>query len=70
MLLKIFAFCVLVYTVFRMARTLLQALARLAAGQQPRQPRPPRKDGQWAGPRPRKSARGGEQAEDADYVDV
>ena len=67
MLLKFFAFCVLAYTVFRMLRTLLRTLGRLAASQ-----RPPRsqKDGQWSGPRPGENPRERENVEDANYVDI
>ena len=64
MLLKIFAFFVLVYTIFRILRVLFRTLARIAPLR-----RPP-EDGRWRGPRPPENDRAGENVEDAKYKDI
>ena len=63
MLLKILAFCVLVYMIFRISRAFLRAIVRIAAPQQ-------QEKGGWSGPRPEETSRTDENVEDANYVDI
>ena len=62
MLLKIFAFCVLVYMIFRMCRALLRVIVRIAAPQQ--------EEGKWTGPEPQETPRTHENVQDANYEDI
>ena len=63
MLLKILAFCVLAYMIFRVLRAFLRAIVRIAAPQQ-------QEKGGWSGPRPQGASRTDENVEDAKYVDI
>lgn len=63
MLLKILAFCVLVYMIFRILRVFLRAIVRIAAPQQ-------QEKGGWSGPRPEDPSRTDENVEDATYEDI
>ncbi len=63
MLLKIFAFCVLVYMIFRMCRALLRVIVRIAAPQH-------QEEGKWTGPQPQETSRTHENVQDANYEDI
>ncbi len=63
MLLKIFAFCLLVYMIFRILRVFLRAIVRIAAPQG-------QEEGKWTGPQPQKTSRTHENVEDATYEDI
>ena len=63
MLLKILAFCVLAYMIFRILRAFLRAIVRIAAARQQE------KQG-WSGPQPKETSRTDENVEDAKYVDI
>ena len=63
MLLKIFAFCVLVFMIFRMCRALLRVIVRIAAA-------PQQEDGKWTGPEPQETPSTHENVQDANYEDI
>ncbi len=63
MLLKILAFCVLVYMIFRILRVFLRAIARIAMPAQ-------QEEGKWTGPQPQETSRKHENVEDANYEDI
>ena len=63
MLLKIFAFCLLVYMIFRILRVFLRAIVRIAAPQR-------QEEGKWTGPEPQETSHKHENVEDANYEDI